>query len=101
MLDSLMQDLRYALRGLRAKPSFTVAVTITLALGIGANAAVFSIVDRLLFRPPPFLANPSSTHRVYLSSMFRGKQTQRSYIQYATYVDLTKWTSSFAHTAEV
>ena len=101
MLDAIMQDVRYAARGLRAKPGFTTAVVVTLALGIGANAAIFSIVDRLLFRPPPMLAHPDLTHRVYLTSMFRGKENRRSYIQYARYVDFTKWTSSFAHIAQI
>src|SRR5689334_6911367 len=101
MLDAITQDIRYGARGLRAKPAFTAAVVITLALGIGANTAIFSIVDRLLFRPPPMLARPGLTHRIYLSSIFRGKEVHRSYIQYAAYVDLTKWTTSFAHTAEI
>src|SRR5215471_5164719 len=99
--DGLTQDLRYAARGLLAKPGFTAAVVVTLALGIGANAAIFSIVDRLLFRPPPMLAHPELTHRVFLTQLWRGKETNRSYIQYATYVDLTKWTSTLAHTAAI
>ena len=55
LLESVLQDTRYALRGLRAKPGFAVGVGLTLALGIGANATMFGIVDRLLFRPPAYL----------------------------------------------
>src|SRR6478609_1789676 len=71
--DAFTQDVRYAARGLRGRPAFTAAVVVTLALGVGANAAIFSIVDRLLFRPPPMLANPELTHRIYVASYFRGK----------------------------
>ena len=98
--DILSRDLRYALRGLRARPGFTAAVVLTLALGIGANAAIFSVVDRLLFRPPPMLSEPDLTHRVYLASTYRGDESINASVQYARYVDLTNWTRSFSRTAE-
>src|SRR5579863_8676750 len=99
MLDALFQDLTYALRGLRAKPAFTLAVVLTLGLGIGANAAMFSLVDRLLFRPPPLMRDPASAHRIYAFQTARGKEVPAFGGQYARYVDLTKGTSSFASTA--
>ncbi len=88
--DVLLRDLRYALRGLRARPGFAAAVVLTLALGIGANAAIFSVVDRLLFRPPPMLSAPALTHRIYVSSTYRGEEFVNGGIQYARYVDFTK-----------
>ena len=99
MLDSLLQDLTYALRGLRAKPAFTTAIILTLALGIGANAAMFSLVDRLLFRPPPLLVNPDAVHRVYGFQTYRGKERVGLGGQYARYVDMSKLTTSFDRTA--
>ena len=99
MLDAFLQDLSYALRGLRAKPAFTTAVILTFALGIGANAAMFSLVDRMLFRPPPLLKVPDQVHRIYGAETIRGKERIGTGGQYARYADLTKWTSSFDRTA--
>jgi predicted permease len=54
LLDITLKDLRYALRGFRKSPVFTLAVVCTIALGIGATTAVFSVVDRILFRSLPY-----------------------------------------------
>jgi putative ABC transport system permease protein len=53
-IGTVLQDVRYALRGFRCNPLFAISVLLTLALGIGATTAVFSVIDRILFRPLPY-----------------------------------------------
>ena len=52
MLDGCLQDVRYAVRGLRRNPLFTLTAALSLAIGIGANTTIFSIANALLFKPP-------------------------------------------------
>ncbi len=94
-LDHFQKDLRYALRGLRRSPGFTATVVLTLGLGIGANAAMFGVVDRLMFRPYPYLHEPGRVRRIYVQSSDRDRTRISSGMEYTRYLDLKKWSSSF------
>ena len=63
LMDSLLQDVRFAARGLRRDLWFTAFVVAALTLGIGANAAMFGIVDRLLVSGPPHIQDPDRVVR--------------------------------------
>jgi predicted permease len=86
--EDLRQDLGYALRGLRRQPGFAALVIATLGLGVGANATMFGIVDRILFRPPAFLKDPARSDRVFLR--YPGEEGERldNNISYHRYRDL-------------
>ena len=56
-MNGIVQDIRFALRGFGRNPGFTLVAILVLALGIGANTAIFSVVDALVLRPLPFPAS--------------------------------------------
>jgi predicted permease len=90
LVESLLQDLRYALRLLRKSPAFTAVAVVTLALGIGANAVVFSVLNALILRP---LNVPHSQDLFMVErEVGRGNTPQQSY---PDYVDLRDRNQSF------
>ena len=98
-VEAVLQDLRYAIRGLARSPAFTATVIITLGLGIGANAAMFAVIDRLMFRPFPMMREPAQVHRVYLQTNYRGRLSTNTTFPYTRYLDLKRGSSAFSHYA--
>ncbi|MBV9774322.1 MAG: ABC transporter permease, partial [Gemmatimonadetes bacterium] len=92
-LDSLRQDLRFALRSLAKSPGFTAVGLLTLALGIGANTAIFSVVDGVLLRPPP-VADPDRL--VMLWETDRNSGTSREPASVPDYLDFRRKGAPFA-----
>ena len=98
-IDVVLSDVRYALRGLRRTPGFAATVIVTLALGIGANAAMFGVIDRLMFRPFPYLRDPSAVNRVYLQTTYRGRASTAATFPYRRFLDLSRVSSTVAAVA--
>jgi len=95
-MRTLLQDLRYGARMLLKSPGFTVVAIIALALGIGANTAIFSVINAVLLRP---LAYPKADEIVYFSGVNTAKGITRSNISAPDYVDWTKQNKVFAQMA--
>ncbi|PYK62422.1 MAG: ABC transporter permease, partial [Verrucomicrobia bacterium] len=91
----MIQDFRFAVRQLLKAPGFTVAALIVLALGIGANTAVFSLVHTLFFAPPAY-ARPAELVQVF-SQDKKSPKTYRGF-SYPTYQDIRVQNSVFTDT---
>src|SRR5262245_32964673 len=95
-MQTLWQDLRYGARMLSKNPGFTLIAVITLALGIGANTAIFSVVHPLLLRPLPF----HEPERLVLLSD-KGRAGVRMSVSYPNYSDWRERAKSFEGMASV
>jgi putative ABC transport system permease protein len=91
-MDTLLQDIRYALRTLRQSPGFTAIAVLTLALGIGANTTIFSVVNGLVIRPLPF-ADAAAVDIIYRTQPKRG--FTHGSLSYADLLDLRAQSRSF------
>jgi predicted permease len=99
-MNTMLQDVRYALRQLRKSPAFTVTVVVTLALGIGANAAVFTLFDQVLLRMLP-VERPQELARFVWTGGFSGSASSfggdmHNYFSYPMYKDLRDNNQVFA-----
>ncbi|HJQ21531.1 MAG TPA: ABC transporter permease [Gemmatimonadaceae bacterium] len=84
MWDDFTQDIQYAFRALRRSPAFTAIAVLTLALGIGANTAIFSVVNGVLLRPLPYR---EPEHLVRLYTAFRGQGVDRYSVSQPEFMD--------------
>lgn len=92
MFDELSQDLRYALRLVRRAPAFAALVIGTLAIGIGANATIFSVVNAVFLRPFPY-AQPDRLVQIF--SSVRDKPDRYGSVSYPNFVDLRSAAQTF------
>src|SRR5262245_11435099 len=86
----MLQDLRFALRTFRKNPGFTCAAVLTLALGIGANTAVYSVIDGVLMHPIPF-PDPDGLVVLYQA----GTTSEKNSVSYPNLLDWQQRTQTF------
>src|SRR3954451_6480441 len=95
-MNTLLHDIRYGMRMLFKNPGFTAVAVIALALGIGANTAIFSLVNGVLLRPLPF---PNAERIIYLEGKNPAAGITASNISFLDFTDWSQQTDLFASTA--
>jgi predicted permease len=96
-MGTLLQDLRHAARSLTRSPVLLAAAVLTLGLGIGANTAMFGVVDRLFFRPPAHVTNPDRVKRLNVTQTLPAFGTFTSSVaSYPRFVDFRDHGTSFS-----
>src|SRR6185295_6279228 len=93
-MDSLLRDLKFSIRSLLKRPALTLIAIVTLAIGIGANSAIFSVVNALLLKPLPF-PDPDRIVAVWDKNPSRG--VERNEVSVANYLDWKAQNKSFEH----
>ncbi|MGH8192997.1 MAG: ABC transporter permease [Woeseiaceae bacterium] len=93
---SIANDMKFALRQMVKRPGFTLAVVLTLAIGIGANSAIFSIVNGVLLRPLPY---PDANRLVVVNNSYPGLGAQRTEVSIPDYLDRREGVPAFEDSA--
>src|SRR5215471_16329871 len=92
-MDTFLKDLRFAIRALRRQPTFTFVTILTLALGIGANTAVFSVVNAVVLRP---LGYPQPERLEFITSQFPGLGFEQFWVSPPEFVEFRDNNKSFS-----
>ena len=87
-MGNLREDMGFAFRCASRSPGFTVGVVLTIALGVGANATMYGVIDRILLTAPPHITNPHEVKRLYVERSARGQSFVSAWI---TYPDFRDW----------
>jgi predicted permease len=91
-VEGIAADVRYALRALRRAPAFAAVVVVTLALGIGANTAIFSVVNAVILKPLPY---PDAARLVFITSQFPGLGFDQFWVSVPEFVEFREHNHSF------
>ncbi|HEX7120885.1 MAG TPA: ABC transporter permease, partial [Gemmatimonadaceae bacterium] len=99
MLMTFVDDLAYAARSLARRPALLVVTTLTLSIGIAANAVMFGVVDQLLLRPPAHVTEPDLVRRIYFRDMHQGEANVGPITTYPVLTALRTSTTAFSDLA--
>jgi len=95
-LEAVLQDLRFSIRSMRRAPALTAGIMITFALGIGVYSSAFSLIDRLMFRPPPFMPDAGAVHRARFYRSVNNQGERETGGQYIRHLDIESAATRFA-----
>ncbi|HVP45371.1 MAG TPA: ABC transporter permease [Bryobacteraceae bacterium] len=99
-MPTLLEDLRYALRLFRKAPGFTAVAVLAVALGIGANTAIFSVIDAILLRPLPY-KDPGRLVKIWTRFEGIGLPNNRNWVSAPEFMDFRALGKSFSHIAAI
>ena len=98
-VETIRQDIGYAARTLKHNAAFSASVIAVLALGIGANATMFGVIDRLLLTPPLHVTDPAHVVTPDFMRTYDGETSHQDYFSYPQYLDLVQTSGAFAGVA--